>query len=116
MRPRHWLAFFAKIWSVSQRWTTARSTARGSPPATDMWAPKRGMNHTWGPPSGGPVTLHRAELLLDDAAAGIQTDDDAEEVRRCGTAAAERRGHEAHVAPAHGRRAVGGHQRARGGE
>src|SRR4051795_12070581 len=41
-RPRHWLAFLAKICSALQRWTTARSTARGSPPATDMCAPSRG--------------------------------------------------------------------------
>src|SRR4051794_8905092 len=41
IRPRHWLAFFANTCSASQRWTTARSTARGRPPATDMCAPRR---------------------------------------------------------------------------
>src|SRR6185436_522078 len=76
-RPRHWLAFLAKICKASQRWATARSTARGSPPATDMCAPSRGIsrethyNERRSTPSRDrrgetrcPITLH--ERWIDD--------------------------------------------------
>src|SRR5688572_3750546 len=39
--PFHWLAFLLKICNASHPWTTARSTAFDTPPATDMWAPIR---------------------------------------------------------------------------
>ena len=41
-RARHWPADFVKICSASQPLASARSTARGSPPAIDRWAPSRG--------------------------------------------------------------------------
>src|SRR6187549_2424333 len=42
-RARHCPADLVKICSDSQRVATARSTARGSPPAIERWAPSRGM-------------------------------------------------------------------------
>ena len=41
--PRHWPAFFVKICSASQPCATVRSTARLTPPATDMCAPMRSI-------------------------------------------------------------------------
>ena len=42
-RARHWLAFLLKICSVSQPCICARAIAKGRPPATDIWAPRRGI-------------------------------------------------------------------------
>src|SRR6185369_7282849 len=63
-RPRHWLAFFAKICSALQPCATARSTARGSPPATDMCAPRRTC----------PERGSAAELFGEETARGIEPD------------------------------------------
>src|SRR5690242_4681084 len=96
-RPRHWLAFFVKICSASHRWTTARSTARGIPPATDMCAPKRGI-------VAGPwFSVPRAEFLLEHYAVRRQLDEHVERIRaprrlRDG----EQSAREPHVAPADG--------------
>ncbi len=40
--PAHWLELFVKTWSARQPAATARSTARGSPPAALMCAPTSG--------------------------------------------------------------------------
>src|SRR5687767_831595 len=64
VRPRHWLAFLAKICRASQPWTTARSTARGRPPATDMCAPNRGPRLLAKP------VLHDSTVRSDDHGGG----------------------------------------------
>ena len=45
-RARHWPADFVKICRASQPLAAARSTARGSPPAIDRWAPSRGTGRS----------------------------------------------------------------------
>src|SRR4051812_285438 len=46
-RARHCPADFVKICSASQPLASARSTARGSPPAMERWAPRRGMDQCY---------------------------------------------------------------------
>src|SRR5262245_23629527 len=50
-RARHWPADFVKICSAWQPLASARSTARGSPPAMERWAPRRGMQKCYPVPS-----------------------------------------------------------------
>src|SRR5687768_7577102 len=48
-RARHWPADLVKIWRAWHRDASARSTARGRPPAIDMCAPSLGMKRLRGP-------------------------------------------------------------------
>src|SRR5262245_4359920 len=57
-RARHWPADFVKICSASQPLASARSTARGSPPAMERCAPRRGMQKCY------PVLSMRKALPL----------------------------------------------------
>src|SRR6266849_1779548 len=52
----HWSWFLRKIWTTEQPTSSPRSRARYTPPAMDMWAPRR---------SGIECPLHGLELALE---------------------------------------------------
>src|SRR4051794_29631577 len=66
-RARHWPADLVKICSVSHPCSAARSTARGTPPPMDIWAPILGMHTHYRRRNGGPHRTCVSYLCLTSA-------------------------------------------------